>query len=63
MLKRDGYLIQMKRLLKELLKLLKGIMENVLAFIQKTMEILLVLVNLIDSEISAVANYILKKYD
>jgi hypothetical protein len=63
MLKRDGYLIQMKRLLKELLKLLKGIMASVLAFILKMMEILLVLVNLIDYEINVVANYILKKYE
>jgi hypothetical protein len=53
----------MKKLLKELLKLLKGMMAGVLAFILKTMEILLVPVNLIDSGISAVANYILKKYD
>jgi hypothetical protein len=53
----------MKRLLKELLKLLKGIMASVLAFILKMMEILLVLVNLIDYEINVVANYILKKYE
>jgi len=53
----------MKKLLKELLKQLKGMMECVLVFMRKMMEICIVLANLIDSGISAVANYILKKYD
>jgi len=36
---------------------------NVLVFMRKTMEILLVPVNLIDYGINVVANYILKRYE
>lgn len=36
---------------------------NVLVYMRKMMEILIVPVNLIDYEINAVANYILEKYD
>jgi len=53
----------MKKLLKELLKQLKGMMECVLVFMRKMMEIYIVLANLTDYEINAVANYILKKYE
>jgi hypothetical protein len=38
-------------------------MENVLVFMKKMMEICIVPVKVIDYEINAVANYILKKYE
>jgi len=53
----------MKKLLKVLLKQLKGMMEYVLVFMRKMMEIFIVLAKTTDYEINAVANYILKKYE
>ena len=53
----------MKKLLKVLLKLLKGIRDCVLVFMKKIVVIYIVLAKTIDYEINAVANYILKKYE
>lgn len=53
----------MKKLLKVLLKLLKGMKECVLVFTMTTVKIFIVLVMIIDIKINAVANYILEKYE
>ena len=53
----------MKKLLKELPKLLKEMKEYVLVYMKKFVEICIVLAKTIDYEINAVANYILKKYE
>jgi hypothetical protein len=53
----------MKKLLKVLLKQLKGMMECVLVFTVTLLEICVVPVVIIERKINAVANYILKKYE
>jgi len=53
----------MKKLLKELPKLLKGMKECVLVFMIILLEICIVPVVIIERKINAVANYILKKYE
>jgi hypothetical protein len=53
----------MKKLLKVLLELLKGMRACVLVFMMMMMEICIALADHIEKKIDAVANYILKKYE
>jgi hypothetical protein len=53
----------MRKLLMGLQNYWKEIMEFVLVFMKKIVGIYTVLVKITDSEINAVANYILKKYE